>query len=70
MIIADELDLPLDKVIVTLADARPELLLEPADRRLELDALDLHAGPGRGRDRRGQRCSTRPPSNSGVAVST
>ena len=49
MLIAEELDLPLSKVNVTLADARPGAGLEPADRRLQHHHLDLHPGPGRGR---------------------
>ena len=45
MLIADEMELPMDKVIVTFADCnRPELDLEPAHRRLQLHPLDVHAG--------------------------
>ena len=39
MLIAEELDLPLDKVRVTLADARPELAVQPVDGRVEHDSL-------------------------------
>ncbi len=51
MTIADEIGLPLDKVNITLANARPGARVEPAHRRFEFDALDLHAGEDCGRDR-------------------
>ena len=57
MTIADEMDLSLDQVRVTLADARPGARLEPAHRWLEHDALDLHPGPRRRLDREGPAAS-------------
>ncbi len=63
MIIADELELPLDKVKITLADARPELAVQPADRRLELDSLALRPGPGRRGERARAAGAARRPSS-------
>ena len=59
MIIAEELELPVWKVVVTLADARPELLLQPADRRLHDHHLDLHPDPRRRRHRQGRAAGRR-----------
>ncbi len=51
MLIAEELDLPLERVHVTLAPGPPGAGVEPADRRLQHDHLDVHPGPRRGRGR-------------------
>ena len=51
IVAAEELDAGLETVDVVLDDARPELLVEPAHRRVELGALAVHAdADGRGRD--------------------
>ncbi len=57
MTIADEMDLP-SRQGPGHARRRPARAdLEPAHRRLELDALDLHPGPRRGRAARAHSCA-------------
>ena len=68
MLIAEELDLPVDKVHVTLAPGPPRADVQPAHRRLEHHGLDLHPDPGRRRRSPRARCSTPPPIELGDTV--